>query len=61
MEHITPTLTESQIDLLNKIANKYDVDSDKLYKLYQQVLTANFKQDLTDIILENPEWFGKEI
>ena len=48
-------LNEDYIDTLNQVANKCDVDSDKLYTMYTQVMRSNFEQDLWDIATENRE------
>ena len=37
------------------VANRYDVDSDKLWKVYQEIMKRNFFEDLCDIARENEE------
>lgn len=37
------------------VANRYDVDSDKLWKVYLEVMKNNFFEDLCDIARENEE------
>lgn len=37
------------------VANNHDVDSDKLWELYQEVMERNFFDDLCDIASENEE------
>lgn len=35
------------------VANRYDVDSDKLWEVYLEVMKSNFFEDLCDIAREN--------
>lgn len=37
------------------VANRYDVDSDKLWEVYLEVMKSNFFEDLCDIARENEE------
>lgn len=37
------------------VANRYDVDSDKLWETYLEVMKSNFFEDLCDIARENEE------
>lgn len=37
------------------VANRYDVDSDKLWKVYLEVIKSNFFEDLCDIARENED------
>lgn len=37
------------------VANRYDVDSDKLWEAYLEVMKSNFFEDLCDIARENEE------
>ncbi len=38
-----------------RVANRYDVDSDKLWEVYLEVMKSNFFEDLCDIAMENEE------
>ena len=35
------------------VANRYDVDSDKLWETYQGCMTSNLYEDLCDVAREN--------
>lgn len=37
------------------VADRYDVDSDKLWEVYLEVMKSNFFEDLCDIARENEE------
>lgn len=37
------------------VANRYDVDSDRLWEAYQGAMKSNFFEDLCDIARENEE------
>lgn len=37
------------------VANRYDVDSDKLWKVYLEIMKRNFFEDLCDIARENED------
>lgn len=37
------------------VANRYDIDSDKLWGVYLEVMKNNFFEDLCDIARENEE------
>lgn len=37
------------------VASRYDVDSDKLWEVYLEVMKSNFFEDLCDIARENEE------
>lgn len=37
------------------VANRYDVDSDKLWEVYLEIMKSNFFEDLCDIARENEE------
>lgn len=37
------------------VANRYEVDSDKLWEVYLEVMKSNFFEDLCDIARENEE------
>lgn len=37
------------------VANRYDVDSDKLWEVYLEVMKSNLFEDLCDIARENEE------
>lgn len=37
------------------VANRYDVDSDKLWEIYLEIMKSNFFEDLCDIAMENEE------
>lgn len=37
------------------VANRYDVDSDRLWEVYLEVMKSNFFEDLCDIARENEE------
>ena len=41
-----------------RVANRYDVDSDKLWEVYLEVMKSNFFEDLCDIARENEEDLG---
>lgn len=45
---------EERQEVLN-VANRYDVDSDKLWEVYLEVMKSNFFEDLCDIARENEE------
>lgn len=45
---------EERQEVLN-VANCYDVDSDKLWGVYLEVMKSNFFEDLCDIARENEE------
>ena len=45
---------EERQEVLN-VANRYDVDSDKLWRVYQEIMKSNFFGDLCDIARENEE------
>ena len=53
----TIQLTEGGREKIREVADKFDVDSDKLFELYLQVMTSNFEQDLWDIANENQDYF----
>lgn len=40
---------------LEDIATRFDVDAEKLWKMYIQIMRSNFEQDLWDIANENLE------
>lgn len=46
---------EERQEVLN-VANRYDVDSDKLWEVYLEVMKSNFFEDLCDIARENEDW-----
>lgn len=46
---------EEHINIIRSVADRCNVDSDKLYEMYQQVMRSNFEQDLWDIATENEE------
>lgn len=46
---------EEDIQEIQSVANRYDVDSDKLWEAYQEVMRSNFFEDLCDIARENEE------
>ena len=48
-------LDERDLQIVHEIADKYDVDSDKLYEMYIDIMRNNFYQDLADIARENEE------
>ena len=37
------------------VANRYDVDSDKLWETYQSCMVCNFYEDLCEVARENEE------
>lgn len=43
------------------VANRYDVDSDKLWDTYLEVMKSNFFEDLCDIARENEEELKGEL
>lgn len=45
---------EERQEVLN-VANCYDVDSDKLWEVYLEIMKSNFFEDLCDIARENEE------
>lgn len=46
---------EEDIQEIQSVANRYDVDSDKLWETYSEVMKSNFFEDLCDIARENEE------
>lgn len=50
-------LSDEGAKKVREVADRYDVDSDKLFELYNQVMTSNFEQDLCDIANENEDYF----
>ena len=48
-------IEEEERQELLSVANRYDVDSDKLWEAYQEVMKSNFYEDLCDIARENEE------
>jgi len=51
---------EERQEILN-VANRYDVDSDRLWEVYLEVMKSNFFEDLCDIARENEEELKGEI
>lgn len=49
------TIGEEERQEVLSVANRYDVDSDKLWEVYLEVMKSNFFEDLCDIARENEE------
>lgn len=42
-------------ETLKRIAKQFDIDPEKLWEIYLQVMNSNYEQDLWDIANENLE------
>ena len=55
MNNMEIIIGEEERQEVLSVANRSDVDSDKLWGAYQEVMKSNFFEDLCDIARENEE------
>lgn len=46
---------------LTKVAKQFNIENDKLFEMYLQIMKSNFEQDLWDIANENEEELKGEL
>lgn len=48
-------LDEGEALILNRVAERNGVEAERVYEIYEQIMTCNFEQDIWDIINQNEE------
>lgn len=48
-------LNEDEALTLNRVAEREGVEAEKVYEIYEQIMSCNFEQDIWDVINQNEE------